>query len=167
MKTALIAFLATAALAADVRVNINLWAGHPIARTRTVIVHRAPIPVARVVWAPPVVWTRAIVELPPRDRLVWEDHEALTREEDWVDTALPVHNGGQALLVRVEGRAQLDFAEVHFGNGQSHVVDFKEELLTPGVYRLLDFPEGRRVEFVRLVARARTERATLNVLLRK
>jgi len=171
MKPLLIGILSTAAiaaaLAADVRVNINLGAGHPLVRTRTVIVHRAPYAVGRVVWAPPVVWTRALVALPPRERMVWEDSETLVRREDWVDTILPVHNTGAGLFLRVDGRAQLDFADVHFGNGQAQVVDFHEGLLDQCVYRLLDFADGRRVESVRLVARARTPRSTLAVLMRK
>ena len=167
MRLALFAILATAAVAANVRVNINLGVGHPINRPRTVIVHRLPVVVGRVVWAPPVVWSRAVVALPPRERLVWEDSEVLRRPEDWVDTNLPVHNSGEAVLLRVNGRAQMDFAEVHFANGQVQVVDFHEELLEPGVYRLFDFGEGRRVENVRLVARARSAEATLSVLMRR
>ena len=167
MKPLLVGILATAAFAADVRLNINLGPGHPIHRTRTVIVHRAPYAVGRVVWAAPVVWTRSVIALPPRERMVWEDSETLTRREEWVDASLPVRNTGDALFLRVDGRAQLDFAEVHFGNGNAQVVDFHETLLDPGVYSLLDFADGRRVESVRLVARARTPRSTLSVLMQK
>ena len=167
-RISLLLLLSAALFAANVRVNINLGFGHPIQRPRTVIVHREPLIVERtVVYAAPVVWAPAIVVVPPRPRIVWEDSETILRREDWVDTNLAVHNTGEALLLRLEGRARVDFAEVHFRNGQARVVDFHESVLNPGVYRLLDFEPGREVASVRLVAKAETPRATLGVLLRK
>ncbi len=168
-KLMLLAALTTLALA-DVRVNVRLGAGHPIVRPgRTVLVRpvrKAVVVRSPVVFAPPVFWTRAVVTLPPRDRMVWEDSETLRRREDWVDTTLGVDNRGDALFLKVNGRAQVDFAEVTFQNGQTQVVDFKEDLLGDGTYKLLDFADGRHVVNVRLVARARTPQATLTVLMR-
>lgn len=160
------------AVAADVRVNIRLGPGHPLRRPARIVVVRPARPGAvvftgRVVYVAPVVWRRAVVPLPPRDRLVWEDNETLHRREDWVDTTLHVHNRGEALYLRVGGRAQIDFAEVQFGNGQVQVVDFQEGALEPGIYTLLDFPGSRDVHSVRLVGRARTPQTRLTVLMRK
>lgn len=167
----MLAFLlvAVSMASANVRVNINLGAGHPIHRPRTVIVHRAPVVVGpRVVYAPPVMWTtRAIVALPPRERMVWEDSETLQRREDWVDTFLNVNNTGDALFLRVNGRAQVDFVEVHFRNGQVQVVDFNESELRNGVYLLLDFANGRYVEHVRLVGRSISPRSNVTVMMKK
>ncbi len=85
-----VTLLTGAVLAANVRVNINLGVGHPISRPRTVVVHRAPLVVERgVVYAPPVFFEPAIVSLPPRARLVWQDSETIARDEEWVDTNLP------------------------------------------------------------------------------
>lgn len=170
MKKFLLAALMAATLAASVRVNLSIGVGHPLRRpARTVIVRRPVVvaPAVRVVYAAPVVWSRTVVALPVRDRLVWEDSEALRRDEDWVDTNLRVGNRGDALYLRVEGRVQVDFAEVAFENGQVQVVDFNEAPMTPGTYMLLNFRDGRRVESVRLVARARTPRARLTVLMAK
>jgi hypothetical protein len=164
----LLSFAAAALMSAAVRVNIAIGPGHPIHRTRTVIVHRAPIAVApSVVYAPVVVWRPVPVAVPRRERLVWEDRETLRRAEDWVDTALPVRNSGSGVVLRVQGRVQVDFAEIHFGNGQVQVVDFREAVLAPGMYELFRFPGGRNVENVRIVARAEAGRADLNVLMRK
>ena len=157
-------------LSANVRVRVNLGVGHPLRRpaSRTVIVRRpAPVVGTRVVYAAPVVWTRAVVTLPPRDRMVWEDSETFRRRDDWVDTYFNVNNRGDALYFRVAGRAQVDFAEVTFENGQVQVVDFNEAPLEDGVYRLLDFQNGRRVEGVRMVARSRAPQSTITVLMRK
>ncbi|MGH9719085.1 MAG: hypothetical protein ACRD8O_02650 [Bryobacteraceae bacterium] len=168
MRRILVGLVALTTLAADVRVNLRLGAGHPIRRPRTVVVHRAPLAVSRtVVYAAPVVWTRAVVAPPSRNRVVWEDTETLNRREDWVDALLPVNNTGDALLLRVEGRVQIDFAEVHFRNGQVQVVDFNEVEVSNGTSRLHDFAGGRYVENVRIVARARSPRAKLTVLMRK
>lgn len=158
-----------ASVLADTRVNIHLGAGHPIRRpARTVVVRRTPVVVRTpVVYVAPVVWTRAVVTLPPRNRMVWEDSETIRRREDWVDTYFNVDNTGDALFLTIQGRAQIDFAEVQFRNGQVQVVDFHEDVLSPGTYRLIDFPDGRQITHVRMVARARTPNATFSVLMKK
>ncbi|MBL8241742.1 MAG: hypothetical protein JNM66_30240 [Bryobacterales bacterium] len=157
-------------LIADVRVKVRVGPGHPIARpNRTVIVRpvRPAAVVVRnpVVYAAPVVWTRTVVSLPARDRLLWEDSETITRREDWVDTTLHVNNRGNALYLNIEGRAHLDFAEVLFENGQVQVVDFREGQVERGTFRLLDFADGRAVNSVRLIARSQSPRSKLTVYL--
>ncbi|MFN7919310.1 MAG: hypothetical protein U0Q16_04390 [Bryobacteraceae bacterium] len=168
MKRILMAAMTAGALWAGVRVNLSIGVGHPIHRPRTVVVRRPVIVAAApVVYAAPVVWTRVVVAAPPRERLVWEDTETLFREDDWSDTSLRVHNRGKELLLRLDGRAQIDFAEVAFHNGQVQVVDFNEAVLGAGTHRLLDFANGREVESVRLVARSRTPRVRVSVLMVK
>jgi hypothetical protein len=154
---------------ADVRVNIRLGAGHPLVRPgRTVIVRRAPVVVRTpLVYARPVVWARTVVALPPRNRMVWEDSETITRREQWVDTNFAVNNRGDALFFRVNGTVRIDFAEVTFGNGQVQVVDFNESPLNDGVYQLLNFADGREVLGVRMVMRSQAPRSTVTMLMRK
>jgi len=159
-------------LFADVRVRVRIGPGHPIARPNRMVIVRPPRPAAvvvraPVVYAPPVVWTRTVVALPPRDRLLWEDSETITRREDWVDTTLNVNNRGKSLYLDIDGRAFLDFAEVQFGNGQVQVVDFREGRVERGTFRLLDFADGREVVSDRLIARAQSPRARLTVYLAK
>jgi len=167
--TTTILLLATAiSTYADTRVNIRLGTGHPIRRTRTVVVRpvRPAVVVApRLVFAPPVVYRRTVVTLPARERLIWEDSETMRRNEDWVDTSLAVNQRGDKLFLRITGRAQIDFAEVHFQNGNVQVVDFQEGPMEAGTYSLLDFPDGRTVNHVRLVARARSREARVAVLM--
>ena len=168
MRIILVGLLAITTLVADVRVNIQLGAGHPFRRVRTVVVHRQPVVVSQtVVYAAPVIWARVVVPLPRRERMVWEDTERITRNEDWVDTFFRVNSSGDALFLCVDGRAQIDFAEVHFRSGQVQVVDFHEQVLPNGPFLLHDFANGRYVENVRIVARARTPQATLGVLMKK
>ena len=83
-----------------------------------------------------------------------EDSETLQRREDWVDTTLAVNQNGDRLMLRVDGRLQVDFAAVHFRGGQAQVVDFNEAPMEAGTYPLLDFKDGRHVDYVRVVARA-------------
>ncbi len=158
-------------LLADVRVGIRVGAGHPLARPgRTVIVRSRPAPVvvrAPIVYAAPVVWTRRVVTLPARDRLLWEDSEVITRREDWVDTTLNVNHRGNALYLNIEGRSHLDFAEVHFDNGQVQVVDFNNGDVERGTFLLLDFANGRHVNAVRLIAKSQSPRSKLTVYLAK
>lgn len=158
-------------LLADVRVGIRIGAGHPLARPgRTVIVRSRPAPVvvrAPIVYAAPIVWTRRVVTLPARDRLLWEDSEVIHRREDWVDSTLNVNNRGNALYLNIEGRSHLDFAEIHFDNGQVQVVDFRNGDVESGTFLLLDFANGRHVNAVRLIAKSQTPRSKLTVYLAK
>jgi hypothetical protein len=84
-----------------------------------------------------------------------------------VDVALEVNDRGRELFLEMIGRAQLDWAEVVFGNGQARVVDFRERTHKPGLYSLLDFRDGRMVRYVRLVARAQSPEARLVVRMAK
>lgn len=154
------------------RQTVVVRPGHPIQRAarRTVVVRapRRPVAVAgAIVFLPPIVWAGAIVALPPRDRLVWEDSELIHRDEGWVDCNFGVDARGEALYLQIDGRAQLDFAEVTFDNGQVRVVDFNERTQGSGVYPLLDFSDGRHVKTVRLLARTPGKEAKLTVLMRK
>ena len=48
-----------------------------------------------------------------------------------------------------------------FGNGEAQVIDFRNGTRGRGLYQLLDFADGRRVDHVRLVVRARSSEATI------
>ena len=157
---------------ADVRVGIRVGAGHPLARPGRTVIVRPARPAAVVVrtpivYAAPVVWTRRVVTLPARDRLLWEDSEIITRREDWVDTTLNVNNRGNALYLNIEGRSHLDFAEVHFDNGQVQVIDFNNSNVERGTFLLLDFANGRQVNAVRLIAKSQSPRSKITVYLAK
>lgn len=166
----ILAFTITQAFAA-VRVNISIGAGHPVRRALpTVLVRegRGPVVVReRISWAPSVMFAGAVVKVPAKEHLAWEDAETLRRDEEWVDSTLTVNSRGRELFLRVTGRASLQFAEVHFGNGQAQVVDFEEKRLEDGTYRLLDFADGRMVKYVRIIAHARTPEAKIAVLMAK
>lgn len=155
-----------ALLRGDVRVRVRVGAGHPIRRSRTVVVRRPPAVVrTRVRYLPVVSFRRTVVVLPPPARHAWTDSETIHRREDWVDTNFRVNKRGTELFLDVRGRAEVDFAEVEFDNGETQVVDFNEQRLETGVYPLLDFKNGREVDAVRIVARARTQEARIGVVL--
>ena len=154
------------------RTTVVVHPNHPIRRavSRTVIVRPARTRVivgAPLLFLPAVVWGARVVSLPARDRLVWEDVESIDRDEEWVDCNFGVDSRGDALFLRVDGRAQLDFAEVTFENGNVQVVDFQERVHKTGVYELLNFDDGRHVKTVRLVAKAQTEKAKFTVYMKK
>ena len=153
------------------RTTIVVRPGHPIRRVlpaagvvrpaRTTVVVRRPL-----VWLPALAWTAAVVTLPARDRLVWEDSETIEQDEEWVDSNFGVDRRGEALLLEVDGKARLNFAEVTFENGDVQVVDFDEKTYNKGLYGLLDFKDGRRVMTVRLLGRSETPETTFRVYLR-
>lgn len=146
--------------------------GHPIKRTlpANVVVRAARRTVvvgAPLVYIPSVAWTPAVVSLPSQARLAWQDTEEISAEEGWVDTNFGVDGSGNALFLQVNGRAEFNFAEVAFANGNVQVLDFNEQTHSDGIYKLLDFADGRHVKTVRLLARSKSEDTKLTVYLSK
>jgi hypothetical protein len=135
--------------------------GWPIRRAMpTVIVRpaRAAVRVQPAVYLAPVVWRPIIVPSPAPEALIWEDGETIYRGDDWTEVTLNAHARGTRLFLEVErGKAQLQFAEVVFENGESRVVDFQENIRAQGLYPVLDFKNGRAVDHVRLVTRAKSD----------
>lgn len=167
--------LAPAAEAARVvvrgpRTKVVVRTGFPIVRPLPNVVvrpARVTVRVAPVTYLAAVPFAPVVIAAPPRDVLVWEDSERLDRDDDWTDFSLSVDSRGTALFLEVHGRVQVNFAEVVFENGQAQVVDFGEKPLKKGLYSLLDFRDGRKVDHVRLIARARSEDARVTVRMQK
>lgn len=152
--------------------KIVVRTGHPIRRAlpATVVLRparRTVVVGAPLVFLPAVAWTSATASLPSSDRLVWQDSESVSSEEGWVDANFGVDGSGNALFLRVDGRAEFNFAEVAFANGNVQVVDFNERTHGDGLYRLLDFADGRHVKTVRLLARSKSDETKLTVYLCK
>ncbi|HEY3134689.1 MAG TPA: hypothetical protein VGL29_01445 [Blastocatellia bacterium] len=146
--------------------------GHPIRRVlpATVVVHparRAVVVGAPLVWLPVLAWTATVVTVPPRERLVFEDSETITKDEGWADTNFGIDSSGNALFLDINGKAKLNFAEVTFANGNVQVIDFNEKTHGTGVYKLLDFADGRHVSTVRILAKSESDDAKLAVYLSK
>lgn len=134
-------------------------------RLPAVVVRPARIPtrvfVAPAVFLAPVVWRPVVIELPAAPDLVWENAEGLEKEEDWTEFQLDVDRRGHKLYLEVEGKVQIEFAEVVFENGDTQVVDFEAKTHTAGLYAFLDFVDGRKVDHVRMVARAKSDSARI------
>lgn len=148
------------------RTVVVVHRGWPLRRApRAVVVRpaRGPVVVAPAVFLTPVAFAAAsLTTVPARDALIWEDTQLLDREDDWTEFTLTCDARGRQLFLEIgSGRAQFDWAEVVFENGDAQVVDFNEKTHGPGLYSLLDFRDGRKVDHVRVVARARTDEAKL------
>lgn len=150
--------------------RVVVHTGHPLRRALPDRVVVRPARKTVVVGAPPVflpavTWAAAAASLPARERLVWEEGEVITRDEGWVDTNFGVDGRGGALFLRVDGSAQLSFAEVAFADGSVQVLDMGDRTHGDGVYRLLDFADGRHVKTVRLLAKSNRKETKLAVYL--
>ena len=184
------AFVVTTLLWSDAsagqrRVVVRRPVRHPVARTRLIIHARHPIrrvlplavvvrparrPVvvgAPLVFLPALAWTPAVVPMPAGERLVWQDSEVIELDEGWVDTNFGIDSPGNALFLDIKGKADLNFAEVTFANGNVQVVDFNERSHETGIYKLLDFADGRHVKTVRILAKSESENTKLVVYLSK
>ena len=151
-------------LAADVRVRVKVGVGHPIRRPLPQVVVRRPIVVAPAVrYVPLLTFRRTIVALPPRNTLIWEDRETIRRNENWVEMSFSVNQRGRALYFTLDGRAAVDFAEIHYGNGEVQVIDFDNSPMAPGTYLLHDIRDGREVRYVRMIGKSRTPQSTFTV----
>lgn len=142
-----------------VHTRVVVHTGFPIRRTLPEVIVR-PAPVFRVaprVYLAPVVFTAAVVATIPRSPQNWRGTETLEREDGWTDFTMNVdRRGGQLMLEIGPGAAQVSFAEVVFENGETQVVDFNDHVHARGTYELLNFRDGRKVDHVRVVAKADT-----------
>jgi hypothetical protein len=145
--------------------------GHPIHRAMHTVVFRRPAIVVRVapaVFLPLVVWRPVVVNRPAPDALAWQDAETLFPEEGWSETIFDSNQRGRQLYLEVQsGRVQFDFAEVVFENGETQVVDFANGVRGPGFYSLLDFRDGRMVDHVRLIARAKSDESRVALVMQR
>ena len=146
--------------------------GHPVRRSlpTTVVVRparRTVVVGAPLVFLPAVAWSAAVVSLPARQQMIWEDSEVIARDEGWVDANFGVDGRGNALFLQIEGKAQLNFAEVAFANGNVQVVDFNDRKYNSGTYRLLDFADGRHVKTARILAKSDSDDTKLTIYLSK
>ena len=154
------------------RTTVVVHRGWPLRRPlRAVVIRpvRVAYRVAPAVFLPMVVWTGVVVaSRPAPDVLVWEDGEILAKDEDWTEFTLNCDSRGTHLWLYVaEGKAQFDWAEVVFENGDARVVDMKEWTRGAGLYALLDFKDGRKVDHVRVVARAKSDEARVVLRMEK
>jgi hypothetical protein len=155
-----------------VRGRLIVHAGHPIRRVlpTAVVVRAARRPVivgAPLVYLPSLAWAPAVAPMPASERLVWQDSEVIERDEGWVDTNFGIDSPGNALFLDINGKADFNFAEVTFANGNVQVVDFNERSHETGIYKLLDFADGRHVKTVRILAKSESENTKLVVYLSK
>ena len=72
---------------------------------------------------------------------------------DWIELYFDVGEPGARLLLDLDARAELDFAEVLYADGTAAVIDFGRAVRPPGTYELLALRPGMPVQTVRLVAR--------------
>jgi hypothetical protein len=149
------------------RVRVTTRPGFPIRRTLPNVVIRTG-PVVRVaprVYLGAVAFTAvALATLPPANVRAWTATEEFDREDGWTDVTMDIDRRGTRLVLEVEeGPAQISFAEVVFENGEAQVVDFNDRVQSRGVYSLLDFKDGRKVDHVRLVAKAQRDETRIRV----
>jgi len=153
------------------RTTVIVRRGWPLRRPmRMVIVHplRHVVRIETRTYLHPVVFGGVLMATAPAaDALVWEDSETLSRDDDWTEFTLDCDTRGTRLWFQVMGRVEVDWAEVVFEDGEAEVVDFGARTQGPGLYSLLDFRDGRKVDHVRMVARARSDEARVTLRMEK
>lgn len=138
----------------------------PAGRTRVTVRTVRPVPVVRVtprVHLAPVVFTAAVVTTLPSNQ-VWRDSEELNRNEGWTEFTMNVDRRGDKMLLQIDrGAAEISTVEVVFENGEAQLVDFNDRTYGKGIYALLDFKDGRKVDHVRVVAKAESRETEISL----
>ncbi len=152
------------------RTVVRVGVGFPVRRPLPHVVVRTPVVAVRVaprVYLPRVAFTAAVVAtVPVAAAIAWQNAETLARDEEWTDFTFNIDRRGTGLLLDIaRGPAQVSFAEVVFENGEAQVVDFDDREHKIGVYSLLDFKDGRKVDHVRVVAKTNSDGTTVGVRL--
>jgi hypothetical protein len=152
------------------RAVVRVHTGFPIVRPLPHVYVRPAAVAVRVaprVFLPPVVFGAVVVaSTPAADTVVWHGSEDLERDDEWTEVTMNIDHRGRALLLEVGGgEAQVSFAEVVFENGDTQVVDFADRQHRTGLYNLLDFKDGRKVDHVRVVAKSVGDEAQITVRL--
>ncbi len=145
------------------RVRVTVRPGFPIRRTfPTVVIRPFTVRVAPRVYLGAVAFTAVAIATLPHG--AYSGSEELDREDGWTDFSIDLDRHGSGLLLEVDkGAAQISFAEVVFENGDAQVIDFDDRVQTRGVYSLLNFKDGRKVDHVRLVAKAEGDESLIRV----
>ena len=104
--------------------------------------------IGSVVFLPLVTWGgMAVKSRPPQKALVWGEGETLAAKEGWTEFTLVCNTRGTRLWLELPaGRAQFDWAEVVFENGEARVVDMREWVRGPGLFRLLALEGAHALE---------------------
>jgi hypothetical protein len=146
------------------RTTVVVRTGFPLHRALPAVVVR-PAPVFRVaprVYLAPVAFAATVVALPAVTD--WRGTEGLDRADGWTDFTMNIDRRGRELFLQIApGAAQISFAEVVFENGETQVVDFNDGVHRAGTYSLLNFRDGRKVDHVRVVAKADRDNTDITV----
>jgi hypothetical protein len=150
------------------RATVVVYKGFPLARPLPRVVVRPPgaaIRVAPRVFLRPAVFPAAVVRVRPAPvAVVWSRDERFLRDDDWTEVALNVNRDGARLYFEIaDGPALIGFAEVVYDDGEAQVIDFADQVYPPGFYGLLELPQPRVIDHVRLVAAASDEAVVLGL----
>jgi hypothetical protein len=163
LSIALLSLVLVAATAEAARVRVVRRG--PAGRTRVTVRTVRPHPVVRVaprVYLAPVTFGVVAASIPAHRS--WNGSETIERADGWTDFTMNIDRRGTKLFIEIDrGAAQLSYAEVVFDNGEAQVVDFNDRVHRTGVYELLDFRNGRKVDHVRVVAKADTKQSLITL----
>lgn len=169
LAVVLLSALAVPHLDAARVVRTRTHRGH-VTRVRVTTVRPAVrVRVAPRVYLGPVAFTAiALASLPPAHARATTAVESINRREGWTEFTMNFDQRGRGLVLEIDrGPAQISYAEVVFDNGDAQVVDFDDRVQQRGVYSLLDFRDGRKVDHVRIIAQAQRSETVIRVHLTK
>ena len=161
-KAFVIAVIAAAVVlpeVAEARRVVRTAHGRVVVRRSPVIRVTPRVHLATVTYRPVIV-----PALPDLDRRVWSGSENLKKKEGWVDFTVDPKTRGERIMFEVDrGPAEMELAEIVFDNGEAQMVDFRNQTYRQGIYQLLDFKDGRKIDSVRIIARAEGQETVIRI----
>jgi hypothetical protein len=113
--------------------------------------------------APVTVDSLVVTPALPLEQDEWHGAKEVASDQ-WTDFSLAVGLTGTYLYLGVDGAAaQISVAEVVFDNGDSEVIDCCDQTVQPGMYSLAELTGGRKVDHIRIVARADTSTSDITL----
>jgi hypothetical protein len=126
---------------------------------------RVTIVESRPYLAPATIDSLVVTLALPLENDAWEGTKEVASDQ-WTDFTLPVGVTGTHLYLGVDGAAaQISSAEIVFDNGDSQVIDCNDQTVQPGLYSLFELTGGRKVDHIRVVARAETQTSDITLRL--
>lgn len=99
-------------------------------------------------------------------RTIWHRGETLRKDNDWVESTYSVEKEGRRLILAVQGRVEVQSAQVELADGQVRPLQLRRQPYGDGEYLLLDFGTPQLVQSITVTGRTPLSKSAYSVQLR-
>ncbi|HEY9665074.1 MAG TPA: hypothetical protein V6C65_42075 [Allocoleopsis sp.] len=99
-------------------------------------------------------------------RTIWHRGETLRKDDDWVESTYSVGKEGRRLILAVQGRVEVQSAQVELADGQVRPLQVRRQPYGDGEYLLLDLGTPQLIQSITVSGRTPLSKAAYSVQLR-